>query len=212
MLTFSAGQRTPQADSQNASSALVRAHGGPATARLQRLCAECEDERPLARHADGTTRTPAAIPSIVGDVVSSPGAPLDRASRAHFEPRFGFRFADVRIHTDSRASESTRAVGALAYTMGRHIAFRAGHYDPASHAGRALLAHELAHVTQRGGARGAQSISDPKDADEREADALGARVLAGERLPWRGAIEQDHDPQRLQRMVDLEDEELLDAD
>lgn len=62
-----------------------------------------------------------------------------------------YDFGDVRIHTDSAADESARAVGALAYTVGRDVVFAAGRYAPASPEGRALLAHELTHVIQQEG-------------------------------------------------------------
>ena len=59
-------------------------------------------------------------------------------------------FSGVRVHTDARAAESAQAVGAHAYTMGRHIAFAAGQFAPGTHQGRQLLAHELTHVLQQG--------------------------------------------------------------
>src|SRR5262245_29322109 len=35
----------------------------------------------------------------------------------------GYDFSEVRIHNDARAAQSAKAVGALAYTVGRHIVF-----------------------------------------------------------------------------------------
>ncbi len=67
------------------------------------------------------------------------GAPAD--GRADFSP--------VRVHTGARAAESARAVGALAYTVGRDIVFGDGAYAPHTTDGRRLLAHELAHVLQQ---------------------------------------------------------------
>ena len=58
----------------------------------------------------------------------------------------------MRLHTDSRAAESARAVNALAYTVGGDIVFGAGQYAPRTAAGRHLLAHELTHVLQQTGA------------------------------------------------------------
>jgi hypothetical protein len=65
-------------------------------------------------------------------------------------------FGSVRVHTDSRAAESARAVGARAYTVGHQVVFDAGRYAPQTNEGRALLAHELTHVLQQtdGGAAG----------------------------------------------------------
>lgn len=61
-------------------------------------------------------------------------------------------FSRVRLHTDSRAEASARAVNALAYTVGRDIVFGAGQYAPGTTSGRRLLAHELTHVLQQTGA------------------------------------------------------------
>ena len=71
------------------------------------------------------------------------------------ESRIGHDFSRVRVHTDSRAAESARAVGALAYTVGRDVVFGAGQYAPETRAGGHLLAHELAHTIQQQGGSGA---------------------------------------------------------
>src|SRR5918912_2929695 len=62
-------------------------------------------------------------PPIGNEVLRSPGQPLDAATRAYFEPRFGHDFGGVRVHTDARAAQSARAVNALAYTVGRDVVF-----------------------------------------------------------------------------------------
>src|SRR5258708_9568918 len=43
-------------------------------------------------------------PPIVHDVLRAPGQPLDAATRAFMEPRFGHDFSSVRVHTDARAA------------------------------------------------------------------------------------------------------------
>jgi hypothetical protein len=88
-------------------------------------------------------------PPIVHDVLKSPGRSLDAATRSFMEPRFGYDFSDVHIHTDARAAESAEAVGALAYTVGQDVVFGHGQYIPGTQAGRKLLAHELAHTVQQ---------------------------------------------------------------
>jgi hypothetical protein len=65
------------------------------------------------------------------------------------ERRFGHDFSQVRVHTDARASESAKAIGARAYTVGRDVVFAAGQFAPHSTKGNMLLAHELAHVLQQ---------------------------------------------------------------
>lgn len=97
------------------------------------------------------TSSSAEAPGIVHDVLRSSGQPLNESTRAFLEPRFGHDFSDVRVHTDSRAADSARAVDALAYTIGRDVVFGAGQYAPEATQGRQLLAHELAHVVQQRG-------------------------------------------------------------
>jgi len=91
----------------------------------------------------------AAAPASVHQTLASPGAPLDGASRAFFESRFGRDFSSVRMHTGAQAATSAQAVGARAFTVGNHIVFGSGEYDPGRDAGRKLMAHELAHVVQQ---------------------------------------------------------------
>lgn len=65
--------------------------------------------------------------------------------------RDGVDFGGVRLHTDERAGASALALGAAAYTVGRDIVFAPGAYRPQTSAGRALIAHEMAHVKQQQG-------------------------------------------------------------
>jgi hypothetical protein len=64
------------------------------------------------------------MPSIIHEVLSSPGRPLDPGTRSFMEPRFGHDFSRVRVHTDEQAAESARSVNALAYTVSQHVVFR----------------------------------------------------------------------------------------
>jgi Domain of unknown function (DUF4157) len=113
-------------------------------------CAACEEEKEkLRKKPAGSQATPGEMPSIVHEVLSSPGRPLDAATRRYFEPRFGYEFSPVRVHTDERAADAARGLAAQAFTAGDHIVFAEGHYAPDSVAGLHLLAHELAHVVQQ---------------------------------------------------------------
>ena len=47
----------------------------------------------------------------------SSGQPLDAATRALMEPRFGHDFSQVRVHTDAHAGASALALNALAFTV-----------------------------------------------------------------------------------------------
>lgn len=146
-------------------------------------CAECKAERgaPLQRATVGDRqqgRKPDEVPPIVHEVLRSPGQPLDTATRAFMEPRFGQDFSGVRVHADTKAAESARAVNAFGYTVGPDVVFGAGRFAPNSTAGSALLAHELTHVVQQAGGprNGALSI-DPDAAMETEADRVARAVV-----------------------------------
>jgi predicted phage tail protein len=67
------------------------------------------------------------------------------------EPRFGFDFSHIRVHTDRMAADSARMMGARAFAVGSHVVFARGEYEPGKAVGRKLLAHELAHTIQQGG-------------------------------------------------------------
>jgi hypothetical protein len=97
------------------------------------------------------TAAPGFAPPIVHDALRSPGRSLHQSESRFFERTFGSNLDDVRIHADSHAAKSADAVGARAFTVGRHIVFNAGEYAPGSAAARPLLAHELTHVTRHHG-------------------------------------------------------------
>ena len=77
------------------------------------------------------------------------GQPLPKSARSFFEPRFGYDFSQVRVHTTSRAAETARELNARAFTRDRDVVFRAGQYAPETREGKKLLAHELTHVVQQ---------------------------------------------------------------
>ena len=91
----------------------------------------------------------ASAPTTVAETLRSPGQPLEAGIRSLLEPRFGYDFGQVRVHTDAGAGESAEAVEAKAYAMGNAIVFGAGQFAPTSPGGLSLLAHELAHVVQQ---------------------------------------------------------------
>jgi hypothetical protein len=131
----------------------------------------------------------ADLPPIVRRVLDTPGEPLDFATRTAMEGRFGHSFQDVRVHTDSLAAESARAVYAHAYTVGEHIVFDHGQYRPETPIGQHLLAHELAHTIQQHGLQKSAAVSSDMSGDyhhlEHEAEAAARTVM--ERPPVAGA-------------------------
>ena len=141
-------------------------------------CAACRRKR-LALQRGST------VPPIVHDALRSPGRPLDAATRAFMEGGFGHDFGRVRVHADEKAAESARAVKAAAYTIGRDVVFGTEQYQPATRAGRRLLAHELTHVAQQGDSRPASgdnlTVEAPDSGSEREAEENAARISEGQR-------------------------------
>ena len=91
----------------------------------------------------------ATVPPMVHDALRSPGQPLDREVTAYMEPRFGYDFSSVRVHSGTTAEQSARDLEASAYTVGKDIVFARGQYAPHSTEGRELIAHELTHVVQQ---------------------------------------------------------------
>lgn len=143
---------------------------GSAAGGIQRKCAACEaggetcpdcEKEELRRkpsEAAAFDESGAVSPDAADRVErlrSGGGRPLPAEDRAFFEPRLGHDLGGVRIHTDAIAAESARELRAQAYTTGSDVVFAAGHYAPHTSQGRQLLAHELVHVVQQGGAAAA---------------------------------------------------------
>lgn len=106
------------------------------------------------RHAD-----PQVLEKLHGS--SSSGSPLPRDMRTFMEPRFKADFSGVRIHTDQQAAHLAAQLGARAFTVGRDIYFAKGEFRPDRPEGWELVAHELTHTLQQGGASHAP-VAPPK--------------------------------------------------
>jgi len=133
--------------------------------------------------------------AIVKETLRSPGQPLDLPTRTFMESGLGHDFTQVRVHTDEKASLSARAINALAYTVGSHIAVRNDKYAPHTPVGRSLLAHELAHVVQQSKGQGG---SEP----ESRAAVAARTVMNGQRIESELAgtaslgVYRQHDPDK----------------
>ena len=150
-------------------------------------CEECRKKKlqRKTKNSEPGTQSELSVPPIVHEVLRSTGQPLDSETRALMEPRFGHDFSNVRVHADSKAAESARAVNAHAFTVGNAMVFADGHFSPATTKGRKLLAHELTHVVQQSGSQSQTmdrssvfGIVDDAVA-EREANASAAAVTDG---------------------------------
>jgi hypothetical protein len=152
--------------------------------RLQRGCAggegcpECQTEklpqgreRLRTKHVDSGDRGQTATLPLIDEVLSAPGQPLDTAARAFMESRFGYDFSQVRVHSDKSAARSAGDIAANAYTVGSHIVFGAGQFDPGTRAGGRLLAHELTHVIQQNATSGPSLQRDERKGDTKDKEA-----------------------------------------
>jgi hypothetical protein len=131
----------------------------------------------LARDVD-----PAQIKSQLGG-----GNSLDSRVKSRMEAAFGHSFSQVRVHHDAGSANLSRKLNARAFTVGNDIAFGAGEYKPGTLIGDALLAHELAHVVQQGGANSMEGVhpgSTGYSALEEDADVSAVGAVAS---VWGGA-------------------------
>jgi hypothetical protein len=116
----------------------------------------CEGETAKLHRAPAGVTAPAAVlsPAAEREVrrITRGGDALPSAVRAGFEPRFGADLSGVRVHRDAEAATVARAIGARAFTLGNHIGFGTGQWAPGTPGGDHLIAHELAHTLQQGGA------------------------------------------------------------
>ncbi|GAB3255299.1 eCIS core domain-containing protein [Chitinimonas naiadis] len=130
----------------NATSAVRRALSHHADTQV----AEAQDhtlQREEGRRTDDDKLLPEPLEARLLALLQG-GDPLPDPTRRLMEQRFGMSLASVRIHTDGEAASLNEAVGAHAFTLGEHIAFNRGRFQPDHPAGEHLLAHELAHVAQ----------------------------------------------------------------
>ena len=112
-----------------------------------------------AKPADETTRVGSAedkahqvspaIEARTRGLLQTGGQPLPTNIRAFMEERFDHDFSNVHIHTGSEEARLAQSLNATAFTIGEHIAFDHGCFNPDSFAGRRLVAHELTHTIQQ---------------------------------------------------------------
>ena len=148
----SPGKRT-LVEQSDATETAVQRKAGPAEAP-----AGLDPERVHQAAQHGTSGSGGALPHI------------DRIQRA-----FGRHdVSGVRAHTDERAAEGARAMGAEAFADGEHVAFGGA---PSLH----TAAHEAAHVVQqRGGVQLKGGVGEAGDRYEQHANAVADLVVQGE--------------------------------
>lgn len=126
---------------------------------IQRKCSACEEE--LQRKANvNTSENPAEDLWPRMHNVFRTGCPLPEHLLGFYQERMGYDFSSVRIHTQQQANHVANEINARAFTYRNHVVFAAGEYQPDTHAGRHLLAHELTHVVQQGAALPANVVEE----------------------------------------------------
>jgi len=125
------------------------------------------------RAAGGPDASSAAALDAARAAVAGPGRPLPFHER--IQAAFGRHAVDgVRAHTDTRARDASRAIGASAYATGDAVAF-----DGAPDLFTA--AHEAAHIVQqRGGLTFVGGVGRAGDRYEQHADAVAHAVVRGQ--------------------------------
>lgn len=105
----------------------------------------------VRRRSDGSMD---ATPEVEAGIrqARAGGRPLERVLQTTMGRALGADFSGVRVHTGAQADGLNRAIQARAFTTGRDIFFRRGEYSPGTTGGQELIAHELTHVVQQGGA------------------------------------------------------------
>lgn len=119
---------------------------------------------------------------------SSDGRGLDPTIKTQMEASFGTDFSAVKVHTDGTANKAAGDINAKAFAQGSNVFFGAGQYEPGKKDGQHLIAHELAHVVQTGGAANspvqakANAVSSPGESAETQADAAADKAVKGEKV------------------------------
>jgi hypothetical protein len=118
------------------------------------------------RRATTIRRAPGGVPAPIGpeggrvddDVAkrvrraTTGGTPLDQTTSARMGAAFGADFSSVRVHRGAESDALNRSLGARAFTTGSHVFLGSDAPTPGTTQGDHLLAHELTHTIQQGGA------------------------------------------------------------
>lgn len=121
--------------------------GGP---NVRRKCAHCQDDEKLQRKEtyNQTMLADASTENYISSL-NGKGHSLTQEEKNFFEPRFGYDFSGVQLHTNKEANQSAQSINALAFTQGNNIVFGENQYQPNTNSGKKLMAHELTHILQQ---------------------------------------------------------------
>jgi len=172
-------------------------------------------QRSRGAHHESSFGGEMQVPDSVRSVISASGQRLDADIQQAMEDRMGDSLGDVRIHTGPQAAKACDDIKARAFTVGNHVAFNHGEYDPESPEGQHVLAHELAHVRQQiGGAvsmlpQEGELAIDPDERLEREAEETAEQVMRGGTI---GVHRMRRADMHVQRMADDSEDPIFTAE
>ncbi|MEO1401706.1 MAG: DUF4157 domain-containing protein [Cyanobacteria bacterium J06635_1] len=106
----------------------------------------------------------------------SGGRSLETSVQTKMESAIGADFSGVRIHTGTQADQLSRSIQAKAFTTGKDVFFKQGEYNPNSRSGQELLAHELTHTVQQGGATAKRQVDSAHTTSCRCSNCTGQRI------------------------------------
>ena len=146
--------------------------------KVQKKCADCEGEdkkvqkkgekeeekKPVQTKLNDSHPVNEGVESDLSSSKGS-GSAMDKSTKQEMESGFGANFSNVNIHTDSKAVQMSKQLGAQAFTHGNDVYFNKGKYNPNSKEGKHLLAHELTHTIQQMGSKAQNSVQKLSDSD-----------------------------------------------
>jgi hypothetical protein len=146
---------------------------------VQKKCAHCEEEEKLISRKGEDSSVEMKSSSVETSLSQSKGTgrQMPEHTRAEMEASIGADFSGVRIHDNSNAAQMNEGLNAQAFAHGNDIYFSSGKYDPETTSGKHLLAHELTHTVQQGGAA-IQKKDHVHDKSVKQTDAATPNIQA----------------------------------
>ncbi|MET0463426.1 MAG: DUF4157 domain-containing protein [Chitinophagaceae bacterium] len=188
------------------------------------MCDECSKADASKENGAHIQRSPngKTTQSVVEEALNSSGSALDNETKVAMESRFSNDFSNVKIHTGQKAADSAERVDARAFTVGEHIVFGRGNYNPATAEGKRLLAHELTHVSQQRSSPALQlagnserELGGEEKVMEEEAVAMESEIEQGKETEEGGYVDEpglegdlpNPTEEELAALLDVEEEE-----
>ena len=129
---------------------------------------EQKEDNTVQRKADDQSNLSENVAADIKGGMAT-GTPLPLGVRRFMEPRFQADFSGVKIHADDNAAKLNKQVNAQAFAMGNHIFFGKDKFQPETDEGKELIAHELTHTIQQGGAEQGDNGQETDTVQRREA-------------------------------------------